>query len=209
MRRPRGMTLLEVLVALAVLAIGVTALQGLLTASVRGIATDVRPTEALLLARSLLAEAEVPPAARRGLGRGDGRGRGAASFPRHPRPGRRAAAAASAPRPRRPGAPGRAPRLDRRGRRAPAARSRAGVLPGPRAAVRAAERAARQRRRAGPRARLRATGRGAAAAVRDGRPQTPIQSNPSARAARACCGSWVAKESSAARRSRQSSALAR
>src|SRR5438093_13705919 len=61
MRRPRGMTLLEVLVALAVLAIGVTALQGLLTASVRGIATDVRLTEALLLARSLLAEAEVRP----------------------------------------------------------------------------------------------------------------------------------------------------
>ncbi|TMA66577.1 MAG: prepilin-type N-terminal cleavage/methylation domain-containing protein [Deltaproteobacteria bacterium] len=61
MRRPRGMTLLEVLVALAVLAIGVTALQGLLAASVRGIATDVRLTEATLLARSLLAEAEVRP----------------------------------------------------------------------------------------------------------------------------------------------------
>jgi len=55
------MTLLEVLVALAVLAIGVTALQGLLAASVRGIATDVRLTEAMLLARSLLAEAAVRP----------------------------------------------------------------------------------------------------------------------------------------------------
>ena len=53
------MTLLEVLVALAVLAIGVTALQGLVAASVRGIATDVRLTEAALLARTLLAEAEV------------------------------------------------------------------------------------------------------------------------------------------------------
>jgi len=39
--------------------------------------------------------------------------------------------------------------------------------------------------------------------------ETPTQSKPSARAARACRGSWVAKRSSAARRSRQSSALAR
>ena len=53
------MTLLEVVVALAVLAIGVTALQRLVAVSVRGIATDVRLTEATLLARTLLAEAEV------------------------------------------------------------------------------------------------------------------------------------------------------
>jgi len=59
MRRRRGLTLLEVVVALAVLAIGVTALQRLLATSVRGIATDVRLTEATLLARALLAEAEV------------------------------------------------------------------------------------------------------------------------------------------------------
>jgi len=61
MRRRRGLTLLEVVVALAVLAVGVTALQRLLATSVRGIATDVRLTEATLLARSLLAEAEVRP----------------------------------------------------------------------------------------------------------------------------------------------------
>ncbi|OLC90306.1 MAG: hypothetical protein AUJ03_01460 [Deltaproteobacteria bacterium 13_1_40CM_3_71_4] len=60
-RRPRGMTLLEVVVALFVLAVGVTALQRLLAAGVHGIATDVRLTEAALLARGLLADAEVHP----------------------------------------------------------------------------------------------------------------------------------------------------
>ena len=55
------MTLLEVMVALVVLAVGVTALQRLLGASVHGSATDVRLTEATLLARSLLADAEVHP----------------------------------------------------------------------------------------------------------------------------------------------------
>src|SRR5437773_365412 len=60
-RRPRGMTLLEVVVALFVLAVGVTALQRLLAAGVHGIATDVRLTEATLLARGLLADAEVHP----------------------------------------------------------------------------------------------------------------------------------------------------
>jgi len=61
MRQRRGMTLLEVVVALVVLAVGVTALQRLLVMAVHGIATDVRLTEATLLARSLLTDAEVHP----------------------------------------------------------------------------------------------------------------------------------------------------
>ena len=60
-RRPRGLTLLEVLVAVAVLATGVVAMQRLIARSVGGLATDVELTRATLLARSLLADAEVSP----------------------------------------------------------------------------------------------------------------------------------------------------
>src|SRR3989442_1472879 len=60
MRRQGGMTLLEVVVALAVLAIGVTALQRLVAARVRGIATDGRLTQAPLLARTPPPEAAGP-----------------------------------------------------------------------------------------------------------------------------------------------------
>jgi type II secretion system protein I len=60
-RARRGMTLLEVLVAVAVLATGVVALQRLLTRSVTAVSTDGELTRAMLLARALLAEAELTP----------------------------------------------------------------------------------------------------------------------------------------------------
>lgn len=59
--RQRGVTLLEVLVALAILAVGVTALQRLLVRSVATVAADGRATRAMLLAQALLAEAEAEP----------------------------------------------------------------------------------------------------------------------------------------------------
>ena len=55
------MTLLEVLVAVAMLATGVLAVQRLVAGSVAGIATDTRLTRAMMLARSLLAEASLAP----------------------------------------------------------------------------------------------------------------------------------------------------
>lgn len=57
----RGLTLLETLVAVVVLAVGVTALQRLVLQSVRGIAEDGRLTRAALLAETLLAEAALAP----------------------------------------------------------------------------------------------------------------------------------------------------
>jgi len=60
-RGHRGLTLLEVLVALVILAVGVTALQRLLVRSVATIAADGQTTRAMLLAQALLAEAEVRP----------------------------------------------------------------------------------------------------------------------------------------------------
>jgi len=56
MRATRGLTLLEVVVALAVLAIGVVALARLLDRSVATIADDARLSRAMLAARALLAE---------------------------------------------------------------------------------------------------------------------------------------------------------
>ena len=56
MRANRGLTLLEVVVALAVLAIGVVALARLLDRSVATIADDARLSRAMLAARALLAE---------------------------------------------------------------------------------------------------------------------------------------------------------
>ena len=61
MRGRRGITLLEVLVALAILALGVTALQRLLVRSVATVTADGRATRAMLLARALLADAEARP----------------------------------------------------------------------------------------------------------------------------------------------------
>jgi len=61
MRRRDGFTLLEVLVALVVLAVGIVALERLLARSVAGVAVDAELTRAMLAARALLAEAEVRP----------------------------------------------------------------------------------------------------------------------------------------------------
>jgi len=61
MTRTRGFTLLEVLVALVVLAVGIVALARLLGQSVAGVAADAELTRAMLAARALLAEAEVRP----------------------------------------------------------------------------------------------------------------------------------------------------
>jgi len=57
----RGMTLLEVLVAVVVLAVGVTAVQRLVGRGVATVATDTDTTRAMLLARALLADAELRP----------------------------------------------------------------------------------------------------------------------------------------------------
>ena len=75
----RGMTLLEVLVALVVLATGVAAVQRLLAGSVGTVASDATLTRSMLLARAVLAEAEVaaPPL---GHVEGDLAARGAPEF---------------------------------------------------------------------------------------------------------------------------------
>ena len=57
----RGLTLLEVLVAIVVLAVGVTAMQRLLARSIRGIDTDGHASRAMVAARALLAEATLDP----------------------------------------------------------------------------------------------------------------------------------------------------
>ena len=57
----RGLTLLEVMVALVILAVGVTALQRLLVRSVATVTADGQTTRAMLLAQALLAEVEVRP----------------------------------------------------------------------------------------------------------------------------------------------------
>ena len=56
-----GFGLLEVLVALVVVAVGVTALQRLVTRSVITLGEDVRLTRAMLAAQSLLADAALAP----------------------------------------------------------------------------------------------------------------------------------------------------
>ena len=61
MNRPRGLTLVEVLVALTVLAVGMTAVQRLLVRSARTVAADADASRAMGLARALLAEAELRP----------------------------------------------------------------------------------------------------------------------------------------------------
>lgn len=59
MRGRRGLTLLEVLVALAVLAVGVTALQRLLARSLATVAADGEVSRALVVGRALLADAAL------------------------------------------------------------------------------------------------------------------------------------------------------
>ena len=60
-RSSRGLGLLEVLVALVVLAVGVTALQRLVTRSVGTLGEDLRLTRAMLAAQGMLAEAALAP----------------------------------------------------------------------------------------------------------------------------------------------------
>jgi prepilin-type N-terminal cleavage/methylation domain-containing protein len=55
----RAFTLLEAVVALAVLAIGVVALERLLVRSIAGVGADVAASRAMMSARALLTEAEV------------------------------------------------------------------------------------------------------------------------------------------------------
>jgi general secretion pathway protein I len=60
-RASSGFGLLEVMVALAVVAIGVVALGRLVAASAATVAADAEATRALLVARTLLAEAAIAP----------------------------------------------------------------------------------------------------------------------------------------------------
>ena len=59
--RRRGLTLVEVVVAMAVLAAGGVALQRLVARSVMAIAADREATRAMALGRALLAEAALDP----------------------------------------------------------------------------------------------------------------------------------------------------
>ena len=73
-RRPRdarGFTLLEVMVALAVIATAFTALLGLHVRNLRLAARDQSYTQALLLSRSLITEAELGPYPGVGIAQGD------------------------------------------------------------------------------------------------------------------------------------------
>jgi type II secretion system protein I len=62
-RRPSraGFGLLEALVALVVVAVGVTALQRLVTRSIATLGEDLRLTRAMLVAQALLADAALDP----------------------------------------------------------------------------------------------------------------------------------------------------
>lgn len=81
-RRARaGFTLLEVLVAVAVLGLGVVSLLGLHVRNLALIARDQRITESTLLARALMTEAEVEPFPDIGLMSGDFEDRYPGQFP--------------------------------------------------------------------------------------------------------------------------------
>jgi len=67
----RGFTLLEVMVALAVIATAFTALLGLHVRNLRVAARDQTYTQALLLSRSLVTEAELGPYPEVGIAQGD------------------------------------------------------------------------------------------------------------------------------------------
>jgi len=69
--RVRGFTLLEVMVALAVIATAFTALLGLHARNIRLAARDQAYTRALFLARELIANAELGPFPEVGLANGD------------------------------------------------------------------------------------------------------------------------------------------
>jgi len=67
----RGFTLLEVLVAVAVLGLGLVSLLGLHVRNIDLIARDQRVTEATMLARGLMAEVDAEPFPSLGLTDGD------------------------------------------------------------------------------------------------------------------------------------------
>jgi general secretion pathway protein I len=70
-RDARGFTLLEVMVALAVIATAFTALLGLHVRNLKLAARDQAYTQALLLSRSLISEAELGPYPEVGVAQGD------------------------------------------------------------------------------------------------------------------------------------------
>ncbi|HEY2386631.1 MAG TPA: type II secretion system protein GspI [Candidatus Binatia bacterium] len=76
-----GFTLLEVLVAVAVLGLGLVSLLGLHVRNLDLIARDQRITESTLLARALMTDAEVEPFPEIGLTSGDFEDRYPGQFP--------------------------------------------------------------------------------------------------------------------------------
>jgi general secretion pathway protein I len=80
-RQRAGFTLLEVLVAVAVLGLALVSLLGLHVRDLALIARDQRVTEATLLARALMTEAEVEPFPDLGLTSGDFEDRYPDEFP--------------------------------------------------------------------------------------------------------------------------------
>jgi len=81
-RRPaRGFTLLEVLVAVAILGLGLVSLLGLHVRNLALIAHDQRITDSTLLARALMTDAEVEPFPDIGLTSGDFEDRHPGQFP--------------------------------------------------------------------------------------------------------------------------------
>ena len=69
--RSGGFTLLEVLVAVAILAVGLVSLLGLHVRNLALLGRDQRITDATMLARALMTEAEVEPFPDIGLTDGD------------------------------------------------------------------------------------------------------------------------------------------
>lgn len=80
-RGDRGFTLLEVLVALAVVAIAFTALLGLHVRNLRTVARDQAYLEAVLLARTLVTEIELAGAPPVGTSSGDFEGEAPGEYP--------------------------------------------------------------------------------------------------------------------------------
>jgi len=80
-RTARGFTLLEVLVAVAILGLGLVSLLGLHVRNLALIAHDQRITDSTLLARALMTDAEVEPFPDIGLTSGDFEDRHPGQFP--------------------------------------------------------------------------------------------------------------------------------
>jgi general secretion pathway protein I len=80
-RRPRGFTLLEVLVAVAMLGVGLVSLLGLHVRNLALLERDRNITDATLLARTLMSEVEVQPFPDLGVESGDFEDRYPGEFP--------------------------------------------------------------------------------------------------------------------------------